>query len=104
MFLLLALLGCSQSLDDQERAFAAKVAEVRKARPETTGPRFDEWDRTYFDAQWNHLMALFRLAETMKEKALWERVVRELTAFIWEREDYLAALQAQIYVARAHQA
>jgi hypothetical protein len=105
--LLVFLAACAlapQSLDEQERALAAKLAEIRKARPETLGPKFDEWDRGYVDAQWAHLMALFRLAETMKEKALWERVVREFTEFIWEREDYLAALQARIYIARAHQA
>lgn len=105
LWLALSLLPFScQSLEDQERDLARKVAEIRKTRPETTGPKLDEWDRGYFDTQWEHLMALYRLAEARKQKPLWERVVREFTAFIWEREDYLAALQARIHLARAHQA
>ncbi len=104
LLLFLAAAALPRSLEDDERSLAARVAEIRKSRPDSRDPRFPEWDRGYFDAQWEHLTALARLAEARKEKATWERLVREGTEFIWERDDYLAALQARIYVARAHQA
>src|SRR5688500_15186332 len=88
-----------------ERERFAELEEIRRARPvEAAGPAFDAWDAKLLGAQWEYGQALTRLAEIRKARADWESVIRYWTDFIWERDDYLAALEARLIIARAHQA
>ncbi|HYE98039.1 MAG TPA: tetratricopeptide repeat protein, partial [Planctomycetota bacterium] len=103
MMIALALALALQSPEDDERRLKRALEDVKAAKPEP-GPAFDAWDARYFDAQWGYGRALFRLAEARGTREGWARVVRYFTDFIWEREDYLAALEARIFIARAHQA
>lgn len=104
---MIALLLClaTQSLEEVERARFAELEALRRSRPaEAAGPAFEAWDKKLFEAQWEYGHALTRLAELRKKRPEWERLVRYWTDFIWEREDYLAALEARLIIARAHQA
>jgi len=104
LHLILAVCLAPQSLEDQVKSLGDALAAAEKARPDQAGPALEAWDRKCFDASWEYGVALFRLAEERKTEALYKQVVKHFTAFIWKWEDYLAALQARIYLARAHQA
>lgn len=104
MLWLLLTVAATQSAEDLERAYREKVARIDKSRPDKPGPEFDQWEQSRLDADWEHGVALFRLAEERKERDLYKRTVAFLTEFIWKYEDYLASLQARILIARAHQA
>jgi hypothetical protein len=106
MLALVLALSVPQSLEEVERARHAELEKLRQARPADPGdsPAFQAWDAKVFDAQWEYGLALTRFAEMRKTRELWARVVQFWTDFIWEREDYLAALEARLHVARAQQA
>jgi tetratricopeptide (TPR) repeat protein len=94
----------AQSLQDLERVYREQAAQLEKSRPAKPGPELDKWEQSLLDLDWEHGAALFRLAEERKERDLWKKTVQFLTAFIWKYDDYLAALQARLLLARAHQA
>lgn len=104
LHLLLTACLATQSLEDQVGSLKGKLDAIEKARPDAVGPALEAWDRQCYDASWDYGVALFRLAEERKKRDLYTRVVEHFTAFIWKWDDYLAALQARIYLARAHQA
>lgn len=93
-----------QSIDERERLLREDLARHRAAKPADAGPALDAWDRREFDLEWEYGVLLYKLAEERQTKPLYEQVVRHFTDFIWKRDDYLAALQARIYLGRAHQA
>jgi hypothetical protein len=100
MFALLLLVQAIPA--DPERA---ALDEIRAARPaEGSGPAFDAWDAKYFAAQWDYGHVLRKRAEARKRRGDWEQVIRYWTDFTWERDDSLAALEARLIIARAHQA
>ncbi len=104
LWLALIACGAAQSLDDLERAYREKVAQLEKSRPSKPGPELDKWDLSCLDADWEHGIALLRLAEGRKDRDLYRKAVRHFTEFIWKYDDYLAALQARLCLARAHEA
>jgi hypothetical protein len=103
LWLALATLLTPQSIADDERTLRDTLAELDRSRPES-GPAVAAWEKRRFEAAWEYGVALARLADTRKDKETYRRVVAHFTDFIWRYDDYLAALQARIYVARAHQA
>ncbi len=100
---LAALSGPHQSLEDEERALREKLAKLERSRPDA-GKALEDWERSHFETSWEYGVALHRLAEKKKDPASHRAVIRHFTDFIWRYEDYLAALQARIYIARSHQA
>jgi tetratricopeptide (TPR) repeat protein len=96
---LLALFG-RQSLEDRH----AELLKHRAARPETAGPAHDAWEKRRFDLEWEYGTALSRLAHERKSPDLHRQVIRHFTEFIWVFDDYIAALQARVVVARSHEA
>jgi hypothetical protein len=101
--ILAALSGSHQSLEDEERALREKLAKIERSRPDS-GKALEEWERSHFETSWEYGVALYRLAEKKRDPVAYRAVIKHFTDFIWRYEDYLAALQARIYIARAHQA
>jgi len=104
LWLALALALAPQSIADDEKSLGEKLAELDRTRPHSDGPAAEAWEKKRFDAAWDYGVALSRLADVRKDKATYKRVVDHFTEFIWRYEDYIAALQARLYLARAHQA
>lgn len=105
MSLVLLAFAFSQAspLEARERLLREELGRLEASRP-AGAAELEAWDRKLFDAQWEYGVVLFRLAEERKSRPLYEQTIRHFTDFIWTRDDYLAALQARIYLARAHQA
>ncbi len=103
-WLALVALLAPQALEDLERALREKLAGIESSRPATGGPDLEKWDQALLEAEWEYGLALFRLAEERNQPELHRRVVRHFTELIWRRDGTVAALQARLPLARAHEA
>lgn len=102
--LAVAALCSFQSLEDPVHELRAKLAEAdRTPRPDGAAAA-EAWEKARFDAAWDLGIALLRFAEHRMQPDAWREVVRHYTDFIWRYEDEVAALQARLHLARAHQA
>ena len=91
------------SLQEQERVLREKLASLRKESHETNSAAFEAWDQRVFDVEWTYGVALHKLARTSGTPDHYRRVINHFTDFIWIREGWIAALQARLYIAGAHQ-